>query len=428
MKDDFVLQAENARALLREFKGDSYLYGTGVLDQAGPLVAQVGARAAFVRSTYAESDELARTVRQSMAGAGVRVAGEVAGAQPNAPREDLRRIAEAIRELDYDVLVVLGGGSTIDAAKAAEVLRTLGGGVDDYFGTNQVTAALERAGKTLTPIVAIQTAASSAAHLTKYSNITDVHTGQKKLIVDPAIVPARALFDYDVTVTMSPAFTADGAMDGVSHSLEVLYGAVGQPFYDQVAGVAREGIGLVVRYLEQAVNHPQDKQARTALGLATDLGGYAIMIGGTNGGHLTSFSLVDVTSHGRACAIMNPYYTVFFAPAIEPALRLVGRIYEDAGLAEAGLDRLNGRALGEAVANAMFALSRRIGFPTCLADLLAFTDEHIERALAAAKDPQLRMKLENMPIPLTADMVDEYMGSVLQAAKSGDLSLIKTPA
>ena len=51
------------------------------------------------------------------------------------------------------------------------------------------------------------------------------------------------------------------------------------------------------------------------------------MIGGTNGGHLTSFSLVDVTSHGRACALTNPYYTVFFAPAIEPALRLSARSY-----------------------------------------------------------------------------------------------------
>ena len=48
-----------------------------------------------------------------------------------------------------------------------------------------------------------------------------------------------------------------------------------------------------------------------------------------------------------------------------------------------------------------------------------------ERALAAAKDPQLKMKLENMPVPLTADMIDEYMGPVLQAAKTGDLSLIK---
>ena len=53
-----------------------------------------------------------------------------------------------------------------------------------------------------------------------------------------------------------------------------------------------------------------------------------------------------------------------------------------------------------------------------------FSDAHIERALKAAKNPQLKMKLENMPVPLTADMIDEYMGPVLRAAKTGDLSLI----
>jgi len=49
----------------------------------------------------------------------------------------------------------------------------------------------------------------------------------------------------------------------------------------------------------------------------------------------------------------------------------------------------------------------------------------MERALEAAKDPQLRMKLQNMPVPLTAEMVDEYMGPILEAAQDGDLSLIK---
>jgi alcohol dehydrogenase class IV len=224
---------------------------------------------------------------------------------------------------------------------------------------------------------------------------------------------------------MSPGFTADGAMDGISHSLEVLYGTAGKPTYGKVVDIAREGIALIVGALQQAVDDPRDKEARTALGLGTDLGGYAIMVGGTNGGHLTSFSLVDVTSHGRACAVMNPYYTVFFAPAIEDSLRVVGSVYKDAGLTDADLDRLSGRALGEVVAEAMFELSRRIGFPTRLADLPAFTDAHITRALQAAKNPQLKMKLENMPIPLTADMVDETMGPVLWAAKTGNLSRIK---
>jgi alcohol dehydrogenase len=133
------------------------------------------------------------------------------------------------------------------------------------------------------------------------------------------------------------------------------------------------------------MENPRDVEAREALCLATDLGGYSIMLGGTNGGHLTSFSLVDVLSHGRACAMMNPYYTVFFAPAIEAPLRLVGSIYRDAGLTVADVERLSGRDLGVAVAEAMFELARRIGFPTRLSEVAGFEEEHIERALAAAK-------------------------------------------
>jgi len=175
--------------------------------------------------------------------------------------------------------------------------------------------------------VAIQTAASSGAQLTKYANITDVHTGQKKLIVDEAVVPVQPVFDYAVTLGAPPALTADGALDGIAHALEVLYDSMGKPYHERMLEVAGTGIGLVVEYLPKVMEDPQNREGREALGLATDLGGYAIMLGGTNGAHLTSFSLVDVLSHGRACAIMNPYYTVYFAPAIEQPLRLVGKIY-----------------------------------------------------------------------------------------------------
>jgi alcohol dehydrogenase len=417
---------DKARDLLHEFKGDTYLFGMGVLSQVGAVVASLGERPVLVRDTFPGSDGFVHTIRESVEGAGTALAREVEGAGPNAPREDLLRIADELKALEPDVIVSFGGGSTIDATKAGEVLRTLGGDIDSYFGTGLVTKAVESSAASLTPHVAIQTAASSGAHLTKYSNITDVSTGQKKLIVDEAIVPVRPVFDYAVTYGAPASLIADGALDGIAHSLEVLYGAVGKPFYDKAAQVASVSIGLVVGYLERAIVDPQDEEARTALGLATDLGGYAIMIGGTNGGHLTSFSLVDVTSHGRACALMNPYYTVFFAPAIQEPLRIVGKVYADAGLTDADIESLSGRALGEAVAKAMFELSRRIGFPTTLSELPAFTEEHIGRALTAAKDPQLKMKLENMPIPLTADMVDQYMGPVLRAAATGDVSLIKS--
>jgi len=416
---------EKARQLIREFKGDRYVYGSGVLGEVGRVTAELGKRAALVYAIFPGNDALIATVKDSLSAAGVELLGQVKGAAPNAPRGDLFRMTNDLKALDPDVIVCLGGGSTLDATKAAEVLRTLGGEIDDYFGTGKVTKKLEATGRALTPVVAIQTASSSGAHLTKYSNITDVSTGQKKLIVDEAIVPTRAVFDYDVTQSMPPGFTADGALDGVAHALEVLYGAVGQPYYDKVMEVARQAIGLVVKYVERAVKDPHDVEARTALGLATDLGGYAIMLGGTNGAHLTSFSLVDVLSHGRACAIMNPYYTVFFAPAVKEPLRMVGQIFKDADLTAADIEALSGRELGVAVAEAMIGLSRRIGFPAALGQVEGFTDAHIERALTAAKNPQLKMKLENMPVPLTAAMVDEYMGPILHAARDGDLSLIK---
>lgn len=417
---------EQAQALLKGFKGDNYLFGPGVLSDCGKLAALHGQRAVLVSAGFPGCEPHLQTIRESLKAHHVSLVCEIEGARPNAPREDLFRITDELRSANPDVLISFGGGSTIDAVKSAEVLRALGGEIDEYFGTGLVTKKLKETGRQLTPHIAIQTVASSAAHLTKYSNITDVATGQKKLVVDEAIVPAGAVFDYTVTYSAPPALTADGALDGVSHCLEVLYGAVGKSNYDLIEQVATAGIGIIVNALEQAMKDPQDQAARAALCLATDMGGYAIMLGGTNGAHLTSFSFVDILSHGRACAMFNPYYTVFFAPAVERPLRVVGSIYREAGLSTADFDSLQGRALGEAVAEAMFELARRINFPIRLSEIPGFTGAHIERALAAAKDPQLKMKLENMPIPLTAKQVDEYMAPVLYGARDGKLDAIKT--
>jgi len=416
---------DRAQQLLWKFKGDNYAFGAGALAKTGEMASQLGKSAIVIYTVYPGVEKVVEQVKDSLGSAGLTVLGELIGAAPNAPREDVFRLGDQVGELKPEVIVVIGGGSTIDAAKAASILATLGGPIDRYFGTAQVTNTLASSGKKLIPVVAVQTASSSGAHLTKYSNITDLKTGQKKLIVDEAIVPPRAVFQYDLTASMPPGFTADGALDGIAHLIEVLYGAVGQDFYEKAAEVAAVGVELIVNHVERAVAEPTDLEAREALGLGTDLGGYAIMIGGTNGGHLTSFSLVDILSHGRACAITNPYYTVFFAPAIEKPLKLLGGIYKEAGLTQADIDSLSGRELGMVVAEAMIELSKRIGFPTTLGEVEGFTEGHIERALTAAKDPQLKMKLQNMPVPLTAEMVDEYMGPILEAARDGDLSRIK---
>ena len=427
------LQVQAAH-MLKEFKGQNYAFGSGVLEDApGKYAAEFGQRCLFVGPLSSPwFSPIRERILASFEKAGVEVLEEVQSAAPNAPVEDVYRIYGRIAELEPDVVVVADSGSGIDATKAAAVLATLGTNPPDispFFGVGKVTEALEGSGKTILPVVAVMMASSSGAHLTKYSNITDTAAGQKKLIVDEAIIPPRAVFDYDVTRTQPMSLTLDGGLDGIAHCLEVYLGTPPEA-REGVRQVAELGIELIIKGLIEVKKDAASQEARTLLGLGTDLGGYAIMIGGTSGAHLTSFSLVDVLSHGRACALMNPYYTVFFAPAIEEQLRVIGRIYQRYGFMtygsfETDLDSLTGRELGVAVAGAMVRFSQFLGFPTRLSEVEGIGKEHIQRCLEAAKDPQLDMKLRNMPVPLNAELVDQYMRPILEAAWKGEFGKIK---
>ncbi|MCD6530033.1 iron-containing alcohol dehydrogenase [Candidatus Bathyarchaeota archaeon] len=413
---------EKAKRLLKEFKGDDYAFGEKALEKIGEYSHRVGKKVAIITGRTGRRTGILDQVQESLKREGIEVLDVLDGARPNTPREDVYRLAYQLTRLKCDGAIAIGGGSTLDAAKAALVLYKYGGVIDEYFGTGMVSA---KSGGERIPLIAIQTASSSASHLTKYSNITDVVTYQKKLIVDDSIVPRASVFQYDVTKSMPPSFTKDGALDGIAHCWEVWMGATGKSYYERVSEVAYTGIKLIVDALPKALENGEDMEARYALGLGTDLGGYSIMLGGTNGGHLGSFSLVDILPHGRACAILNPYYTVLFAPTIQDQLKKVSKIYAEAGFISESETKLTGRKLAEAVARGMIEFSRSIEFPTTLKEAGA-TEKHIEKMVKAAKDPQLKMKLQNMPIPMDAEAgdVDRLMKPTLEAAYTGDLSLI----
>ncbi len=416
-----------AKELIVEFKGNDYAFGSGVLEQVGPMTAQIGRRALLVsRLSSAWLKPALDQVMASLKQNGVDVIGPVQGAAPNAPREDVYRLQGHILHQKPDVIVSLESGSGIDACKAAAVLATFGdmeAELDPYFGLGQVTKLCESTGRKVLPVVALMTAASSSAHLTKYSNITDPVKGQKKLIIDEAIVPPKAVFDYGLTASQPMSLTLDGGMDGFSHCIEVYLGAKGEGV-DRIEKIALAGMELIVAGLALLADKPDDLPAREQVALGTDLGGYAIMVGGTSGPHLNSFSLVKYLSHGRACALMNPYYTVFFTPAVEERVRKIGDIFKRHGYIDADLEVLSARELGQTVAEGILSFNRQIGFPTTLAEIAGIDRAVIEKILTAAKDPQLESKLQNMPVPLTADLVDQYMGPVLEAAWSGELNKI----
>jgi len=431
---------DQAKKVLKGWKGNSYTFGEDVLEATGTYAKQYGKKACLVVTELGQAwiEKPLERVKATLKANGVAFE-MINGARPNAPREDVYRISLQVARSKADVIVPLGGGSTIDAGKAAAVLNTytstevreiLGASVTDadsiepYFGTGIVTTIKQKTGRPVMPVVAVETAASSGAHLTKYSNITDPVAGQKKLIIDEAIVPPASVFDYKITVDSPASLTVDGGLDGIAHAWEVFMGATG-PSYEKVKEVAQLCMRLVVFGLQKIKKEKRDVEGRTALGLGTDLGGYAIMLGGTSGPHLGSFSLIDILSHGRACALLIPYYTVLFAPVIQDQLRMAGAIFKEAGYIKEKTEGLSGRDMGLAVAKGMIAFSKDMNFPTTLKESGA-TREHLDRMLTAAKNPQLKSKLQNMPTPMDTEKgdVDRLMKPVLEAAFTGDLSLI----
>lgn len=415
-----------AREMLRAFKGEQYAFGLNVLPRVGVMTAEMGQRALLVGRT--ESTWLQpglAMIEKSLAAAGVRVLKVLPGAAPNAPFEDVFRIRDAILDLAPDVVVSVEGGSGIDACKAAATLATFHDqdvALEELFGVGLVTPLCVRTGRRVLPVVAVMTAAGAAAHLTRYSNITEMASGQKKLIIDDALVPPRAVFDYALTASAPGALTLDGALDGMSHCLEVYLGAKGDNV-ERIESVALAGMELILLGLQELEGQRGNLCAREKIGLGTDLGGYAIMIGGTNGPHLNSFSMVRQVSHGRACAVLNPYYLAYFAPAVEERVRKVGALYARRGYLAAPLDGLTGSDLGRTVAQGMLAFNRAIGFPVSLKEIPGMDRSVLDRALAAAKNPQLASKLQNMPLPMTPETVDREMRAILEAAWQGNVNI-----
>lgn len=206
---------EKAIQLLKGFKKDDYVFGLDKLEEIGRIAHQYGESALVIsNTTYLKT--VADRVIKSLDRYGIELASGaiVPDAKPNSPSDDVYRLETYILHFQPDCIIAIGGGSTIDAVKAANVLASLGEyspEVESYFGTGLVSKALEKTGKKLWPLIAIQTAASSGSHLRKYANVTDPVAKQKKIIVDEAIVPVKALFDYQATISIPSELTMDGA-------------------------------------------------------------------------------------------------------------------------------------------------------------------------------------------------------------------------
>jgi alcohol dehydrogenase class IV len=229
-----------------------------------------------------------------------------------------------LAEGNFDSLVAIGGGSSIDTAKAMSVLFANGGQMRDYKA-----AEIWELGP---PVVAIPTTAGTGSEVTRFTVITDTETDEKMLIAGLACCPIAAIVDYELTLTMPLRLTADTGLDSLTHAIEAYVSRRASPFTD---GLARNAMGLIARHIRTACAEPTNRAAREAMMLGATTAGMAFSNASVCLVHGMSRPIGAFfhVPHGLSNAMLLPEITAFSAPG---ALDRYAECARAMGVAEKG--------------------------------------------------------------------------------------------
>jgi choline dehydrogenase len=347
------------------------VHGPGALARLGTLVEELG-----VRRPLLVTDK------------GVAAAGLAAAALERLPHAVLfdgvyanpdialvGRASALYRAEGCDGLVALGGGSSMDTAKAAGVEIVHGGSIVSYeYAHTPLT-------RRIPPLVAIPTTAGTGSEVTLWAVITD-HARKIKFNVGgtPLIGAHVALVDPQLMLGLPPAVTAATGMDALSHAIECYTCDYHQPFND---AVALQAIELVGRWLCAAYQDGRNLEARTQMAHAATLGGMAYGTESAGAAHAMSQSAGGVHDcpHGALTARVLGPVCEFNAPA---APERYARIAQGLGLDLHGLSPLDAAMSG---VREVYRLTEAVDIPTM--GKLGFAEEEIPLlARMAFDDPQ----------------------------------------
>jgi alcohol dehydrogenase len=295
-------------------------FGVGAIDRLPEVVAAAGGSRAFVvTDPGVRASGVVDRVLAVLADADVEAAtfDEV---EPNPAASTVERGAAALLAfgLDGTVIVPVGGGSSMDTAKALDLRAT-----NDPRSVWELEydGAGSRPGR---PIVAVPTTAGTGAETNSFGVITDEAAGRKGYIGHPSLLPVTTILDPALTVGLPPAATAATGIDAMTHSLESLLSANPNPFAEATAiGVIR----TVVPWLPRAVADGADLEARSQMLMASHLAGVG-QASGTGVGLVHALGHALGTRgrlpHGTALAVILPEVLAFYRGVRDRELAMVG--------------------------------------------------------------------------------------------------------
>jgi alcohol dehydrogenase class IV len=260
------------------FSPSKIILGNGAVSCAGEEAKKLGARKALI-VTDAGVVEAGLTAGVEAALRAQKIAFGVydrVEAEPRAHNVD--ECAQMVRAEGYDVLIGIGGGSSLDVAKGAAIVAANQGKALDYAGTDKVPA------KGL-PRILIATTAGTGSEVTRTYIVTDESDNIKKAIHSDFVLADVAIVDPHLTVSMPPSVTADTGLDALVHAVEAYVSVHATPFSDLAA---IEAIGLIAEYLPVAYAKAGNMEARFNMSLAATLAGLAFTSGGLGAVHALS--------------------------------------------------------------------------------------------------------------------------------------------
>jgi len=328
------------------------VFGAGTLARLGELARELGeSRVLLVTDPGLEAAGHPQRAIQSLREAGLQVF-LFDGVEPNPTNRHVEAGVAFARPHNIDLIVSVGGGSSMDCAKGINFLLTNGGQMSDYRGFGN-------AKKPMLPSIGVPTTAGTGSEAQSYALIADEATHLKMACGDRKAAFQVAVLDPDVTVSQPARVTAITGIDALSHALESYVTIKRNPLAQMFA---REAWKLLEGNLDKVLKHPNDLEARGAMQVGAFLAGTAIENSMLGACHACANPLTAHygMTHGLAIGILLPHVIRFNAPT---AGLLYADLAEQANLGDGAAD-----AAADVIGQRVAQLMRTAGLPLTLSE------------------------------------------------------------
>ncbi len=346
-------------------------FGPGARQVLPQEVKRLGLHKAFVATDkdlikFGVADKVVDVLRQ--ANIPYEIFSEI---KPNPTVSNVKAGVEAFAKSGADFILAIGGGSSMDTAKAVGIITN-----NPEFADVVSLEGTADTKKKSVPIIALPTTAGTAAEVTINYVITDEQNQKKMVCVDPNDIPAIAIVDAELMYSLPKGLTAATGMDALTHAIE---GLITKGAWEMSDMFEIKAIEMIARYLETAVNEPTNPEARNGMAVAQYIAGMAfsnVGLGVVHGMAHPLGAIFDIP-HGVANALLLPTIMEFNAPAA------LDKYVEIAKAMKVYADGMTREEAADAAVKAVKELALRVGIPQHLSQL-GIKAEDLERLAEAA--------------------------------------------